>query len=249
MTTGEPSAFWKQLGTEHASELASRGAEDMKRRQALRYFTWKWQWRDLRRSDQMRFLLRHSSMADVVRAVWRPGPLDDDTWAGPEWTKLDRWLYTFATRLLWSYAERVGLPTLSLAEPTLGSPFPVHFEGRLISQDLANTALELDAVHRSGSDPPHHIIEIGAGYGRTAYALLSLNPLATYTVVDIEPALTLVPAVPRPNSSVPNACASWRRTGSTSWMVGSSISASPSHPCKRWFHNRWTPISCCSIGS
>jgi len=32
---------------------------------------------------------------------------------------------------------------------------------------------------------------VGAGYGRTAYALLHAFPEATYTVVDIEPALTI----------------------------------------------------------
>jgi hypothetical protein len=34
-------------------------------------------------------------------------------------------------------------------------------------------------------------LEIGAGYGRTAYVLLSVFPESTYTIVDIEPALSL----------------------------------------------------------
>ncbi len=35
------------------------------------------------------------------------------------------------------------------------------------------------------------ILEVGAGYGRTAYALLNLYPHATYTIVDIEPAILI----------------------------------------------------------
>jgi hypothetical protein len=34
-------------------------------------------------------------------------------------------------------------------------------------------------------------LEIGAGYGRTAFALLGVYPHARYTIVDIEPALSL----------------------------------------------------------
>jgi hypothetical protein len=193
VASSEPSAFWTELGAEHAGSLASHGPEDMKRRQALRYFTWQWRWKQILRSEQIRFLLRHSSMAGIGRAVWHPGPLDDETWSGPEWTKMDRWLYTFATRLLWSYAARrlIQSPTMELDEPRVGNPFPVQLDRRWISQDLANTALELDAVRRAGVDSPRNIVEIGAGYGRTAYALLSINPVATYTVVDIEPSITI----------------------------------------------------------
>jgi putative sugar O-methyltransferase len=38
---------------------------------------------------------------------------------------------------------------------------------------------------------PRSILEIGAGYGRIAHVLLSLYPAARYTVVDIEPAISI----------------------------------------------------------
>jgi hypothetical protein len=141
----------------------------------------------------MRFLLLHSSPATLIRAGIRPGPLDAAAWDGPPWSKVDRWLYTFATRMLWSYAARSldGSPALDLEEPSLGAPFPVYQNGRLISQDLANTALELDAMRRGGVSDPVRILEVGAGYGRTAHALLTLHPQATYTIVDIEPAISI----------------------------------------------------------
>jgi putative sugar O-methyltransferase len=68
----------------------------------------------------------------------------------------------------------------------------VHWRGRLISQDLANAALETTAVARAlGGRAPRSVLEVGAGYGRTAYALLSRFPEAAYAIVDIEPALTI----------------------------------------------------------
>ena len=80
----------------------------------------------------------------------------------------------------------------SLPEPLAGNPLPVSHRGRLISQDLANSALETEAVNRVlDGATPRSILEVGAGYGRTAYTLLSIFPEATYTVVDIEPAISI----------------------------------------------------------
>ena len=81
---------------------------------------------------------------------------------------------------------------LALDEPSLGAPFPIRWRGRLITQDLANTALEVASVRELlAGRSPRHVIEIGAGYGRTAHAILSIYPEASYTVVDIEPALQI----------------------------------------------------------
>jgi len=105
----------------------------------------------------------------------------------------ERWLYTFAVRLLWEYARRNDpLGVTELEEPSLGDPLPVRWRGRTISQDLANSALELAAIDRAleGGEPAS-ILEIGAGYGRLGHTLLSLFGSASYTVVDIEPARTI----------------------------------------------------------
>jgi SAM-dependent methyltransferase len=122
-----------------------------------------------------------------------PTTLSDDAWDGVAWKKRDRWLYAFATRLLWRYAERNDTTgTTALPEPLFGDPLPVRWGGRLISQDLANSSLEVAAIQRAlGERRPKSILEIGAGYGRTAYALLNCYPEATYTIVDIEPAIEI----------------------------------------------------------
>ena len=189
----EPSLFWQKLGEEHAADLDRYGLDTIKRHQALRYFTWRWSWGALRESRQMRFLLGHSPARTIARCALHPADLSDDAWEGVTWSRRERWLYVFATRLLWEYArEHDSQEVLSLPEPALGSPLPVHWHGRLISQDLANTALETAAVARAlEGEQPRSIVEVGAGYGRTAYALLHAFPDATYTIVDIEPALSI----------------------------------------------------------
>jgi len=119
--------------------------------------------------------------------------LDDELWEGTGFSRAERRLTVLATRLLWAYAERYGSPdVLRLPEPELGAPLPVRWRGRLISQDLANSALEAAAMARAlDGREPVSIVEIGAGYGRTAYSLLARYPQASYTIIDIEPARTI----------------------------------------------------------
>lgn len=189
----EPSRFWRELGAEHTSDLANFGLEHVKRRQALRYFTWRWRFSALRGSEQMRFLLRHTSPARVASCAAARVDLSDDAWRGIDWPRRERWLYAFAVRLIWEYARHHdALGITRIDEPRLGDPLPVRWRGRLISQDLANSALEASALGRAlGGEEPESILEIGAGYGRLGHALLSAFPSAAYTVVDIEPARTV----------------------------------------------------------
>jgi putative sugar O-methyltransferase len=190
---GTPSRFWQELGAEHARTLDTFGFDEVKRRQALRYFNWRWHWSTLRESVQIRFLAAHSSPQTWLRCAMSPADLSDAAWTGVPWSRSDRWLYVLAVRLVWEYALRQGnRQVLELAEPVLGSPLPVHWRKRLISQDLANGALEAGAIEEAlAGRIPQSIMEIGAGYGRTAYTLLNLYPQATYTIVDVEPAISI----------------------------------------------------------
>jgi putative sugar O-methyltransferase len=187
------SLFWQRIGEMHARDLETFGLDDVKRRQSLRYFTWQWRLRHATGSEQLRDLLRSSSFLDLVRSAIEPCDLKASAWKPLPWNVTDRWFYTFAVRVLWRYALRFGASeVMSLPEPRLGNPPPVTLGGKLISQDLANTALEVMAIRRLLADSvPDEIMEIGAGYGRTAYALLAVYPHSRYTVVDIEPALSI----------------------------------------------------------
>lgn len=187
------SEFWVDLADAHAAALDDHGFDRVKRVQALRYFTWQWSPGRLRGSHQARYLIRHVPLATIVRAAVGRAELTGPAWAPVEWGWLERWTYVLAARLIWEVAASQGSArVLALPEPQLGSPFPVHWRGRLISQDLANTALEVETMLEAlAGRQPAHILEVGAGYGRTAHALLSLFPGAAYTVVDIPPALEI----------------------------------------------------------
>ena len=192
MNVEKPSIFWERLAAEHRREFEVHGLDGVKRRQALRYFNWRWRWKYLYKSEQFRFLLGHTAPPSWFRAA---AGLDvsDQVWDDLGWGRPDRWLYCFAVRLLWLYAERHGdCDVLALPEPELGGPLPVSLRGRLISQDLANGALELAAIRRAlKGRAPRSVLEVGAGYGRTAYILLNLFPDMTYTIVDIDPAIRI----------------------------------------------------------
>lgn len=194
MAEAPPSKFWAGLNAEHERQLAELGPEVCKRAQALRYFTWRWRPAALRGSEQLRFLVRNSGPGAWLRALSpRSVSVAARHWEPVDWPLRERLAYTAATRLIWSYAERAGCrEVLELGEPEAGRPFPVRIGKRLISQDLANSALEVAAIKRAlGPVRPRSILEIGAGYGRLGYALMGVFPEARYTVVDIEPARTL----------------------------------------------------------
>lgn len=102
-------------------------------------------------------------------------------------------LYIF-TRMLWRLAVQQDTHRFldRVIEPEFGNPFPFFFGQRLISQDLANSALELSsifAVTPLPRDPNYTICELGAGYGRNAYVFLSAIKNCKYIIVDIPPAL------------------------------------------------------------
>ncbi|MEX0663491.1 MAG: putative sugar O-methyltransferase [Acidimicrobiia bacterium] len=193
MDLSKPSQFWERLGSEHAAELDRHGFANVKRVQGLRYFNWRWRPGRLAGSEQFSFLLRHARPRDLRAVLRRPLGASDSAWDGVEWSMGERRAYIVAVRLLWRYATRHGDPAvISLAEPELGAPLPVHLDGRLISQDLANAALEVAAMKRAlGDRQPGHIVEVGGGYGRSAYGLLHAFPDARYTIVDIEPAASI----------------------------------------------------------
>jgi len=189
----DASRFWTKLGAEHAHQLSEHGVETFKRKQALRYFTWRWRPRAMLRSEQLRFLVRNTSPRLWAAVLREPIPVDDELWEGSGFSPGERRMTVIAARLLWAYAQRHGSrAVLELAEPELGAPLPIRWHGRLISQDLANCAIETRAIERAlAGRSPADIVEIGGGYGRTAYALLSRYPDARYTIIDIEPARTI----------------------------------------------------------
>ena len=103
--------------------------------------------------------------------------------------------YAAYVGLLWQYAlleDRLGCLQVC-EEPTAGDPLPITYEGKLISQDLALSTLELNFISKYiDMSKVRRIAEIGAGYGRLAYVITKLYPNIEYSIFDIPPALAIM---------------------------------------------------------
>lgn len=180
-----PSTYWTELNALNLRQLGESGYDSFKRTLARNYFTWVAAPGD----PQLRFLRAALPLARVARAalktllVPRQSPM----------TRRQTLGYAFLTFLLWDYAKAQDTGGLldRLEEPLVGSPPELRSGGRLISQDLANSVLEYRAMTEPPMEPDglRTVLELGAGYGRTAYVFLSLLPHVRYLVVDIPPAL------------------------------------------------------------
>jgi putative sugar O-methyltransferase len=181
-----PSKYWEELNRTNLEQLATQGYDTFKRTLALNYFTFLVSRKDV----QLKYLQSHLpahvlGRCALVSALRGSHP-------GLSWKQ--SLLYTYLTLLLWEFARRT-LPPGSmdgLVEPDEGGPFRVFRGGRCVSQDLANSALEVFAMRNwdltdSGG---RIVLELGAGYGRTAFAYEKLTSSGgRYIIADIPPAL------------------------------------------------------------
>ena len=180
--------FWVDFNNVRIRELLSYGYDNFKHTVANQYCMW------LEESDfpesikpiksQLDFLVSNLSKKEISNAKKLAQRLP----VFPFRTKD----FNLITLLLWQYVKNQGLEKElgQLSEPSEGSPPAINFEDRLISQDIANSLLEWDVIHKHIT--PHSIrtiLEIGAGYGRSAYVWLRLGGVKKYVIVDIPPAL------------------------------------------------------------
>lgn len=182
-----PSKYWIELNRMNLAQLQQHGYENFKRTIALNYFTFV---RILPWDSQIISLLRRLplrvSFDCLSRAFSAP---KHDYFSAFNW--IQSLLYNFLTLASWEYSrESVRDPNLlALREPTEGNPALItDRSGALISQDLANSVIEISAMNLplpSGSV----VLELGAGYGRDAHAIIATNPGIKYVIVDIAPAL------------------------------------------------------------
>ena len=180
----QPSKYWVELNRSDESALLAVGFENFKRTVAKHYFTWMqiWPW-----DSQLRFLMSQLPLTATGANIFRTfQPLKH------EHMPLSQSLaVNFLSQMIWDYALKTCPFLDKLAEPEIGNPPRVLRNGRLISQDLANSALEAQSILAGlpGTSGVKRVGELGAGYGRSAHVLLSLLPGVRYVVIDIPPAL------------------------------------------------------------
>lgn len=180
----QPSKYWMKLNRDNQGQLFDSGFENFRRTVAKDYFTWT---RMVPWDEQFIFLIKNLPLMATVANVFR-------TFIPPKHRHIplrQSLTYNFLSNMVWDYSVRVWPEIEKLSDPLIGNPPSLHRNGRLISQDLANSGLEAQFVLSGlpNALKVQTVCELGAGYGRTAHALLTLRPNLRYVVVDIPPAL------------------------------------------------------------
>ncbi len=181
-----PSKFWEALNKKNLQQLEAGGLQNFKQTVAQNYFTWVIGHRD----KQFRYLAKHTNLLAwpaILRGIFTHDP------SFPLNRTQQRELMIF-TRMLWKFTERIDSEHLltHIDEPTEGNPFRIFLNGKLISQDLANSVLEYYSIcehFKASTTSKNTICELGAGYGRNAYVFMKASPNCKYIVIDIPPAL------------------------------------------------------------
>ncbi|OGO54091.1 MAG: hypothetical protein A2Z32_13180 [Chloroflexi bacterium RBG_16_69_14] len=193
-----PSRFWDGLNERNRRQIVEIGFASFKRTVNQNYFNWLIvgprhpQFRRLLRS----WLTRPRPSVFGARLVdWEDVEVRDDRIQPFRRLRARRW-YALFVALLWEFARRRGARHRLdvLQEPMLGNPILIRHGRRSISQDLANSALELDAIEEALTHSlaaGETVIELGAGYGRLAWMALASTPGLRYILVDIPPALAI----------------------------------------------------------
>lgn len=205
-----PSKFWETLSEKHTALLLQSGFDNFKRTVNFEYSQWGvHSFKDNKIRKLMVSLLRRRRFP----IEWLSMRLNRKQWVDVHWPDVIsqdtgraiesdekrkllwmQWAYGLYAGLLWQYAsteDDLGI-LRSLDEPSLGNPIPIVQTGRVISQDLALSALELNSIGRYVDlSQVRRVAEIGAGYGRLAYVFLKHQPRLDYSIFDIPPALAI----------------------------------------------------------
>jgi putative sugar O-methyltransferase len=188
-----PSEFWVHHNARNLEQISREGFGAFKRTVNTNYFQWE--------PGTPRGEDPHARVSRHVLARWlrRPDPrVLRARLAEPERSlhrgRAARW-HAVCVAALWELARRrdcLGLLD-RLEEPETGEPPAVLHRGRRISEDLANSVLELATIVEAGGPPPGSslVIELGAGYGRFAWLMASAFDDVRYVVCDIPPALAI----------------------------------------------------------
>ncbi len=183
----QPSLYWRKLIRLNIDQLYCAGYENFKRTLALNYFTFV---NILPWDPQVRILLKRVPPIRIMRiAVRALGAKSAQFYSSVNWVQTR--IYHFLTLAMRERLTMMKLDSrlLALEEPAEGGAIPVRIgNGRCISADLCNSILEYDVLSTAIARPPSVIMELGGGYGRTAFVWLSLNR-CKYIMVDIAPAL------------------------------------------------------------
>jgi putative sugar O-methyltransferase len=187
------SDFWRKLVTKHLDLLGQEGFARFKQTLNFEYSQWSVSapidrkfWRML-----YTFSREHGAPKLFRRTVYKKQPRT------PRWTVPSpgaKTVYKTFVSTLWEYVQyrdRLGILE-KVQEDPLGDPIPIYDGDKLLTQDLALCALEINsALKFLELSKIERVLEIGGGYGRWAYVFKKLLPSIEYHIVDIPPTLAV----------------------------------------------------------
>ena len=189
----KPSKYWIELNKMNMNQLSMHGYECFKRTIALNYFTFV---RIMPFDPQIVFLIKNLPFKIVLHCFFDSFKCKRHDFFST-FNFIQSILYNFLTLASWSYVSKTvkDEDLLRLSEPDFGGSAKIYSEKKLISQDLANSCLEVNSIKTAAkeffkkSNKKKTVLELGAGYGRDAYVFLSSNSNVRYIIVDIPPAI------------------------------------------------------------
>ncbi len=187
-----PSPFWRELNATHIKQLEQWGISQFKRTVNTKYFNWTFLGILAHQFIPVAmYWLRHPDFS-IFRASF-PG-YDQPSGKGiTAFNPFMAFFYKVYVGMLANWTrnhDKEGF-LQTIEEPLVGNPWRIQYKGNWISQDLCNSIFELYSAlnFQMPKQSSLNIAELGAGYGRLAYVFLKTVPQASYTIIDIPPAL------------------------------------------------------------
>ncbi len=191
-TLYSPSPFWRELNATHIAQLEQWGISQFKRTVNTKYFNW-----TILGILAHQLLpvglhwLRHPDFS--IFGASFPGYNEPRGKGITAFNPLSAFIYKIYVGMLANWTRKQDKDGLlkTIEEPLVGNPWRVQYRGNWISQDLCNSIYEFYSAlnFQAPKQVDFNIAELGAGYGRLAHVFLKTMPKATYTIIDIPPAL------------------------------------------------------------
>ena len=189
-----PSNFWTDLNLTNSAMLDELGLKNFKRTVAQNYFNWLViGCRDNQFKSVLRHFLRHPTVQPLLNRMCAPDLLRTTINLESRIGSWELFIYKLFVGMLWELAvdeDWAGLTT-RLEESSVGNPIEIRRKGRMISQDLANSIREYNAIlsaDRRCAKTSKRVAELGAGYGRLGH-VFQQDGFTRYYIFDIPPAL------------------------------------------------------------
>lgn len=204
-----PSAFWEELTAVGLKQLKQGGFDNFKRSVNMTYFNWgvfgilqhqflpvfaRW----CRRPTWSVFRAKFPNYRSTVPRGKSAATVSNYRLKVPtvkSFDALSAVVYKTYVAMLYDFVQAGDTAGLlrALEEPSVGNPFSIRYRARWTSQDLCNSVHEFHAAGGAdlSADDSCDVAELGAGYGRVGFVFLKALPRATYTIIDIPPALNV----------------------------------------------------------